>query len=92
MDERDDEKKSEHLKELEEAFEKRTRRFSPFAILGLTPQASKRRSETAEEPSSALEPSETLPGAVEPSPGLERHPPVPYRRIDNAESPTFHRI
>ena len=30
-----DRKKSEHLKDLEAAFEKRTRRFSPFEVLGL---------------------------------------------------------
>jgi hypothetical protein len=35
MERRDKAKKSAHLKELEEVFEKRTRRFSPFAVLGL---------------------------------------------------------
>jgi hypothetical protein len=37
MDAQSNKKKSAHLKELEEVFERHTRRFSPFAVLGLTP-------------------------------------------------------
>src|SRR5215813_9641533 len=35
MERRDKEKKSAHLQGLEEVFERRTRRFSPFEVLGL---------------------------------------------------------
>jgi len=38
MERRDRAKKSAHLQELEDVFERRTRRFSPFEVLGLTGQ------------------------------------------------------
>jgi hypothetical protein len=88
MDERDKEKKSVHLQELEEAFEKRTRRFSPFAILGLTPQGSEKPAETAEEQPPALEPSEAGSVSAEPPTGLGGHPSVSGRHSDDAQSPT----
>ena len=45
MEKHDKEKKSVHLKELEEVFEAKTRRFSPFAVLGLTQEHPREREE-----------------------------------------------
>ena len=44
MEDPDHQKKSPHLQHLEDAFEKRTRRFSPFEVLGLTPEGDQKAS------------------------------------------------
>src|SRR5262245_11793611 len=44
MDDSDHPKKSPHLQHLEDAFEKRTRRFSPFEVLGLPPAGDQKAS------------------------------------------------
>lgn len=53
--------KSEHLKGLEAAFEKRTRRFSPFEILGLD-------SSSGDEPESESTPEEPVEERVDIAP------------------------
>ena len=45
MEDHDNKQKSPHLQQLEEAFEKRTRRFSAFEILGLTPEGGQKSPE-----------------------------------------------
>jgi hypothetical protein len=45
MEDSDKKKKSPHLQQLEEAFEKRTRRFSAFEVLGLTPEGDQKATE-----------------------------------------------
>jgi hypothetical protein len=86
MDERGKEEKSAHLKELEEVFKKHTRRFSPFEILGLTPQKPEESSEISEAQSSEPEPLRTNPKSVEPSHGLESHSSVSIKHPNESDS------
>ena len=65
MEDHDKKKKSPHLQQLEEAFEKRTRRFSAFEILGLTPEGDQKAPE--DQPSQSG-PSVPASGSDEPSP------------------------
>jgi hypothetical protein len=66
MDAQSKKKKSAHLKELEETFERHTRRFSPFAVLGLTPHE--------EEPAEPPENAEPISPPATPPPGSEIPP------------------
>ncbi len=76
------EKKSTHLKELEEVFEKRTRRFSPFEILGLTREQGQ---ETAKGQEFGASDSTATPPLEETDPGVgPTSPPTP-----GADRPTY---
>lgn len=72
-----DRKKSEHLKDLEAAFVKRTRRFSPFEILGLEPE----HRDEPEHHSKLNEPNELIEAWVD-----EVHPPMGG---DNTPTPGY---
>src|SRR5262245_30830113 len=61
-------KKSAHLQELEEVFEQRTRRFSPFEVLGLHPTPDSQTLEDQEVPDAMV-------GIGEPSMGVLNPPP-----------------
>jgi len=77
MERRDKEKKSAHLKGLEEVFEQRTRRFSPFEILGLTAARDLRASEDEEanqDPGVGLD-SPAMGGSPQPTSGSQRLTP-----------------
>jgi hypothetical protein len=78
MEDSDKKKKSPHLQQLEEAFEKRTRRFSPFEVLGLTSEGDQKatenhpsRSGTSASASGSNGPPSVSDGPVE---GSSRHP------------------
>ena len=66
MEKHDKEKKSVHLKELEEVFEAKTRRFSPFAVLGLTQEYPREQEEVQQDPQ------ETEISDDRPTPGSDR--------------------
>jgi hypothetical protein len=91
MDAQSNKKKSAHLKDLEEVFERHTRRFSPFAVLGLTPDEEEATQSPADSeltslpatpsPRSDIPPSGSLPppsGVEKPEPegGLEAPSPA----------------
>lgn len=67
MERRAKEKKSAHLQGLEEVFERRTRRFSPFEVLGLTPTRNPKGEQ--QDPPLGLN-SPPMGGAAPPSHGL----------------------
>ena len=78
MEDSDKKKKSPHLQQLEEAFEKRTRRFSAFEVLGLTSEGDQKatenhpsRSETSAPTSGSNEPPSVSEDSAE---GSTRHP------------------
>src|SRR5205814_10318536 len=88
------EKKSTHLKELEEVFEKRTRRFSPFEVLSLTReqgQETAKGQEFGASDSTATPPlEETDPGmgpSNPPAPGSERPTSGPLKPIPGSLRP-----
>jgi hypothetical protein len=71
MEDSDKKKKSPHLQQLEEAFEKRTRRFSAFEVLGLTPEGDQKAAEN-HSPSSGTSTSASGPN----EPSSEANSPV----------------
>src|SRR2546425_3678962 len=97
MERRDKEKKSAHLKGLEEVFEQRTRRFSPFEILGLTAARDQQASADEEvnrdlhtglssSPQDRISPSTS--GPVRPTPEVGLQDPGMGRPIPGMGSPT----
>jgi len=86
MEKHDKEKKSVHLKELEEVFEAKTRRFSPFAVLGLTQEHPREREEVVQGPQETKNrDNRPTPGSNRTSQGSER--PTPGSKIAE-EKPT----
>ncbi len=97
MERRDKEKKSAHLKGLEEVFERRTRRFSPFEVLGLTAARDSQVAEAEEinpAPGVGLDSpplggsSPPLPGTMRPTPELDQEDPQAGRPSPGAGRPT----
>jgi hypothetical protein len=75
MEDNDKKKKSSHLQQLEEAFEKRTRRFSAFEVLGLTPEGDQKATE--DQPSRS--------GTSAPASGSDEPPSVPKDPMQGSE-------
>jgi hypothetical protein len=76
------EQKSAHLKELEDVFERRTRRFSPFEVLGLTSGHDNKTPVESEHAEPSRESQETklrpTPGMGLPIPPMEGSEPPPH--------------
>src|SRR5262249_43972830 len=82
-------KKSAHLKGLEEVFERRTRRFSPFEVLGITAARDAQASETGEvtlDPGVGLK-NPPMGGSSLPTSGPERPIPEPGLSDPGVEKP-----
>jgi hypothetical protein len=96
MDSQSNKKKSAHLKELEEVFERHTRRFSPFAVLGLTPDEEEATQLPADSELTSLPatptPGSDIPptGSLSPSSGVEKPEPeegLEAPSLSGSESP-----
>src|SRR5215831_17440673 len=92
MEDHDNKQKSPHLQQLEEAFEKRTRRFSAFEILGLTPDGDQKLPEDQRLPTG---PSKPISVSDDPAHGPDEHtqgstsdPNSPKRAIGVSDSPS----
>jgi hypothetical protein len=91
MEDSDKKKKSPHLQQLEEAFEKRTRRFSAFEVLGLTPEGDQKAMENHPSWSEASAPTTGFngPPSVSDSPaeGSARHPDGSEKHMGVSNTP-----
>src|SRR5262249_59228210 len=68
--------KSTHLQELEAVFDRRTRRFSPFAVLGLnSPEDDSANSQVENAVSASNDPPPPPPPGTNPPPTPPPHPP-----------------
>src|SRR5919198_5498844 len=92
MEDHDKRQKSPHLQQLEEAFGKRTRRFSAFEILGLTPEGDQKLPEDQLSPTGPSKPisvSDDPPhGPDEHTPGSMNDPNSSKRAISVSDSPS----
>jgi hypothetical protein len=92
MEDSDKKKKSPHLQQLEEAFEKRTRRFSAFEVLGLTPEGDQKATENHSPSSgtsnSASGPNEPSSVANSPVEGSARHLDGSERHMGVSNTPS----
>jgi hypothetical protein len=92
MEDSDKKKKSPHLQQLEEAFEKRTRRFSAFEVLGLTSEGDQQATENHPSPSGTSAPTSGSNGppsvSDDPAEGSTRHSDGSERHMGVSNTPS----
>jgi hypothetical protein len=93
MEDSDKKKKSPHLQQLEEAFEKRTRRFSAFEVLGLTSEGDQKAKENHPSWSGTSAPASGSDGPASvsdgPPGGSDRHPSGSARHMEVSNTPSY---
>jgi hypothetical protein len=92
MEDSDKKKKSPHLQQLEEAFEKRTRRFSAFEVLGLTSEGDQKATENHPSRSGTSAPTSGSNGSPsvsdDPAEGSTRHSDGSERHVGVSNTPS----
>jgi hypothetical protein len=92
MEDSDKKKKSPHLQQLEEAFEKRTRRFSAFEVLGLTSEGDQKATENHPSWSGTSAPASgsNRPASVsdDPAEGSTRHSDGSEKHMEVSNTPS----